>query len=268
VTTRAHEESARREALAGVLWQLADDDLVVAHRASEWLGLHPHVEEDVAWASIAQDELGHAALYYGMLEELGWGARDDLAYLRSAGERRNSVLLEWPNGPGYYADNPRFDWAFTLMRHFAYDTMERLRLERLTRSSYAPLADAARKILREEHYHGYHHETWIRRLATHDATTRERLNRAGAAVAALAGDLCDPGPWAPKWDDTALYPDSQSLRHDWEAAVSRVLAAAGLDPWPSVPPLRNGRRGEHSPYLTELLETLTAVRRLDPAARW
>ena len=79
--------------VVALLLQLADDDLVVAHRASEWLGLAPHLEEDVAFASIAQDEMGHAATYYRLLEDLGCGPSDHLAHLRSAKERRNSRLM-------------------------------------------------------------------------------------------------------------------------------------------------------------------------------
>ena len=86
--------------MIALLYQLADDELVVGHRDSEWLGLAPHIEEDVAFSSIAQDEVGHATLYYRLLEELGEGRADDLAFLRPAAQRRNAVLLERPTGRG------------------------------------------------------------------------------------------------------------------------------------------------------------------------
>lgn len=261
-------EDGWRAALAALLWQLADDDLVVAQRASEWLGLHPHVEEDVAFASIAQDELGHAAMYFGLLEELGFGPADDLALLRPAAERRHSVLLEWPNGEGEYWDEPHFDWAFTLLRHFAYDAFERVRLERLVTSSHRPLAELAAKVLREERYHTAHHTVWIRRLAGHDSATRERLAAAGARVAELAGDLCDTGGFGAAWARFGLMADPDGLRPAWEAAVAQVLAEAGLPAWSVPAPRYNGRRGIHSPHCAPLLETLAAVARLDPRASW
>ena len=46
---------------------LGDDELVLGHRHSEWTGFAPHIEEDVAFSSIAQDEIGHAANYYMLL---------------------------------------------------------------------------------------------------------------------------------------------------------------------------------------------------------
>jgi ring-1,2-phenylacetyl-CoA epoxidase subunit PaaC len=38
----------------------ADDELVLGWRDSEWTGVAPFLEEDVAFSSIAQGEIGHA----------------------------------------------------------------------------------------------------------------------------------------------------------------------------------------------------------------
>ena len=67
-----------KEAITSLLFQLADDDFLYAFRGSEWLGLAPHIEEDVASSSISQDSMGHAAMYYKLLEDLGVGKADDL----------------------------------------------------------------------------------------------------------------------------------------------------------------------------------------------
>ena len=83
------------------MFQLADDDLMYAFRGSEWLGLAPHIEEDVAFSSISQDSMGHAAMYYQLLEDLNAGNANDLAHSRPASERRNSILTERVNGEGY-----------------------------------------------------------------------------------------------------------------------------------------------------------------------
>lgn len=50
--------------------------------------------------------MGHAAMYYQLLEELGEGNADALAHVRLAHERKNSILVERVNGPGYYMENP------------------------------------------------------------------------------------------------------------------------------------------------------------------
>ena len=67
---------------------------------TEWIGVAPFLEEDLAFCSIAQDELGHAAMLYELLAEDG--GVDRLAFGRPAGRlpqlppRRGAVA---PTGP-------------------------------------------------------------------------------------------------------------------------------------------------------------------------
>ena len=56
---------------------LADDELVIGHRHSQWTGVAPHLEEDLAFSSIAQDEIGHAVLWYGLAASRLPGVDDD-----------------------------------------------------------------------------------------------------------------------------------------------------------------------------------------------
>ncbi len=58
------------DALCELLLQMADDDLVIGHRDSEWLGIAPEIEGDIAFSSVSQDEVGHATFLYGLVEEL------------------------------------------------------------------------------------------------------------------------------------------------------------------------------------------------------
>ena len=97
-----------------LLIALADDEFVIGHRYSEWLGLSPFLEEDLTMASIAQDELGHARALYALvwpdcrLESRGPGyvcmhpAREerDARWYRSGGQwsRRNRDGDGVPNG--------------------------------------------------------------------------------------------------------------------------------------------------------------------------
>jgi ring-1,2-phenylacetyl-CoA epoxidase subunit PaaC len=258
-----------RASLVALLYQLADDELVVGHRDSEWLGLAPHIEEDIAFSSIAQDEVGHATLFYGLLEELGEGRADDLAFLRPAAERRNAVLLERPNGAGTYLERPEFDWGYTIARRLAYDLFDQIRLDVLVRSSHAPLAHAAAKIRREERYHLLHHTTWFRRLATGTAESRRRLaegiERAWPDVAGLfaLGEVAT-GP---------LFPATAAQLADrWTAALRPLFAEVGLA-WPGVPGAPggsglDGRLGQHTGDLEGLLETMGEVYRMAPGAAW
>ena len=137
--------------------------------------------------------MGYAATYYGLLAAVHDGDRDDLAHLRPTPARRNSVMLERPNGPGTYRDNPHFDWAYALARHFFYDTLEMARLDRLVASAHRSLAETAAKIRREERYHGQHHAMWLRDLAHGGPDGVRRFEVALDRAAEDAADLASSG---------------------------------------------------------------------------
>ncbi len=133
---------------------IADDELILGWRDSEWTGIAPTLEEDVAFSSIAQNEIGHArALYELAARDLGTTA-DALAFDRSPEEYRSAPLVELR----------RLDWARTIARHWLYETADELRLEELKSSEDAELAGLAAKMDREEVYHRMHAQMWAERL--------------------------------------------------------------------------------------------------------
>jgi ring-1,2-phenylacetyl-CoA epoxidase subunit PaaC len=137
------------------LLQIADDELILGWRDSEWTGIAPNLEEDVAFSSIAQNEIGHArALYELAARDLGTTA-DELAFDRAPEEYRSAQLVEHR-----FAD----DWARTIARHWLYEAADAVRLEALKASDDAEVAGLAAKIDREEVYHRMHAEMWADRL--------------------------------------------------------------------------------------------------------
>ncbi len=136
------------------LIEIADDELVLGWRDSEWTGIAPFLEEDVAFSSIAQNEIGHArALYELAARDLGTTA-DALAFDRDPSEYRCAPLCELR----------RLEWARTIARHWLYEAADEIRLERLKASDDAEVAGLAAKIDREEAYHRMHAEMWRHRL--------------------------------------------------------------------------------------------------------
>jgi ring-1,2-phenylacetyl-CoA epoxidase subunit PaaC len=217
-----------------LLLTLADDELILGWRNSEWTGIAPLLEEDVAFSSIAQNEIGHArALYELVARELGTDA-DAVAFDRSLDEYRSAPLVELR----------RLEWARTIARHWLYETADAIRLAALLRSDDPEVAGIAAKIDREEVYHRIHAEMWIDRLlASTDA--RARLDEA-------LGELW---PYALGVLDDDLRPE---LVHRIEAKLGRSM--------PAVEPVTRGR---HEAELAELLHEMTMVRRSAPAgARW
>ena len=137
-----------------LLLEIADDELILGWRDSEWTGIAPFLEEDVAFSSIAQNEIGHArALYELAARDLDTTA-DELAFDRSPDEYRCSRLVELRLP----------EWERTIARHYLYEEADAVRLDELKRSDDPELAGLAAKIDREEAYHRIHARMWHARL--------------------------------------------------------------------------------------------------------
>src|SRR5262245_50897551 len=144
---------------------LAGDELILGCRNAEWTGVAPFLEEDVAFSSIAQNEIGHArALSELAAAELGTAA-DELAFDREPGEYRSAPLVELR----------RLEWARTIARHWLYETADEIRLAALKSSDDPEIAGLAAKMDREEAYHRMHADMWVDRLLATDEG-RMRLN--------------------------------------------------------------------------------------------
>jgi ring-1,2-phenylacetyl-CoA epoxidase subunit PaaC len=133
------------------LLAIADDELVLGWRDSEWTGIAPVLEEDVAFSSIAQNEIGHARAIYQLLSD----DADALAFDREPGEYRCAQLVELRFVP---------DWARTIARRVLYEAADEIRLAALKASSEEAVAGLAAKIDREEAYHRMHAQMWRERL--------------------------------------------------------------------------------------------------------
>jgi ring-1,2-phenylacetyl-CoA epoxidase subunit PaaC len=137
------------------LLALADDELILGWRNSEWTGIAPFLEEDVAFSSIAQTEIGHARAWYELAaKELGTDA-DSLAFDRQSEEYLCAPFVELRFVP---------DWAQTIARHWLYETADAIRIQALMHSDAPEIAGLAEKIDREEAYHRMHAEMWADRL--------------------------------------------------------------------------------------------------------
>jgi ring-1,2-phenylacetyl-CoA epoxidase subunit PaaC len=258
-----------KNALVSLLYHLADDNFIMGYRGSEWLGLAPHLEADVAFCSIAQDQMGHATLFYSLLEDLGEGKADDLAHLRDSSGFQNAVLIERPNGTGDYIVNPQYDWAYAVVRQYFYDLFELIRISSLKQSSYVPLAHAAAKVAREKYYHKLHGETWFKQMAASTDTAKAKLTNAINKVWEDIGGLFQLGHYAQELPQLGLIESEELLRQRFIDEAKKAFAEVNIA-WPGEPraPKLNGRNGEHSEELATALANISEVYRQNPAANW
>jgi ring-1,2-phenylacetyl-CoA epoxidase subunit PaaC len=256
-------------ALKELLFQLGDDEFILSYRASEWLGLAPHIEADVAFSSMAQDMMGHAVMFYDMLSELGEATTDELAHLRNAEAFRNAVLVERANGRGTYLDDPHFDWAYAVVRNYIYGIFKTVRLQALCSSSYQPLIAVARKMMKEHHYHSLHWKMWLDQLANSTDEAKARIHEAIKKVWEDVSGLFLLGANAAQIVESGLIEKEEIILTRWLEKVKSIFEANGLE-WPGkpAPAQLDGRTGIHTIELVHAIETLSEVYRMDPAANW
>jgi ring-1,2-phenylacetyl-CoA epoxidase subunit PaaC len=253
-------ESEVKTALQSWLLARGDDELILGQRDAEWCGLAPILEEDIAFANIALDELGHGALFYALLAELvdedPRAYPDQLTFWREEEEFRNIQMVELPRG----------DWAFSMLRQFLFDSAELALLEALEGSLYTPLAEAAAKIRTEELYHERHTRLWVQRLGGGTEESRGRLQAALGALWPYTGQFFSPLPGEDLLVRENFIPPAHSLAPSWERRAIPLLQEIGLRLPPG--PRLELERSQHTSHLKVLLEEMQSTARLEPGAEW
>jgi ring-1,2-phenylacetyl-CoA epoxidase subunit PaaC len=245
--------------LDGYALALGDDALISSHRLSEWLTRAPDLEEEVALANIALDQLGQARFLLAFAGRSSGLSEDELAYQRTDREYRNSLLAELPNG----------DFAHTVLRLLFFSTYQRLLYAGLATSTDGELAAFAAKARVEVGYHQEYATSWTLRLGD---GTEESHDRAAAALAELwpyTAELFALDEGVSALAAEGLVPDPESLAGPWTEQVAAVLAEATLGTAPSGTwRPSGGRAGLHTEALGYLLAEMQSVYRAHPGASW
>jgi len=222
---------------------------------TEWIGVAPFLEEDLAFASIGQDELGHAASLLEVLVGPNDADIDALAFYREAPEWRSSTLVEITLSA----------WSDTLVRHWLYDAAETLRWELFAESSITQLRGVADRAQSEERFHRQHADALLDvLLRVDDAAARihtsldKLLPIAAAFFDGVAGE-------AEAIAEGVMCGGLASLLAPWQAHVDRRFGPQNWDSYGSLSTnQRTDRHADFAPLLARMLEVLD----LDRSARW
>lgn len=248
-------QDREQAAVEALLFPLADEEFVIAERYTEWQVVAPTLESDLALSNIAQDELGHARLWYDLLQEFGY-TESELLFERDPSDFTHASLVELPFAEG--------DWADPIVRSYLYDVAEQLRLEALEDTSYPRIADRVGKVLSEESYHREHAQSWLERLCD-DADGRERVQSAVDRLFPYALALFEPHDHEREQDivDLGLRTESlDELREQWLDSTVSFLESLGVQTpdfadSTGVLPDQHGRNGTHTEHWPALHEDLT-----------
>ncbi|MEV4761011.1 1,2-phenylacetyl-CoA epoxidase subunit PaaC [Micromonospora chokoriensis] len=231
---------------------LADDALIAAQRLAEWTTRAPEMEEDIALANIALDQLGAARLLLSYAGELEGAGRDEdaLAYLRDDREFRNALLVELPNG----------DFAVTMAKLFFLAAYQLPLYTALVDCADERLAAIGAKARKESAYHLDHGALWVKRLGDGTEESHRRMQAAVDQVWPYTHELFVADPAAPV--------DPATVRPAFDETVGAVLAEATLTRPESGWAPGGGRTGVHTEHLAYLLAEMQVLHRAHPGATW
>lgn len=255
------------ESLRKLVLSFADDELVLGHRDSEWTGYAPILEEDIAFSNIAQDELGHALVWYSLYEQLWHRSPDAMAFERKPGEFTCCHFAEYPKG----------DFAYTVVRQYLFDVAERMRLRSLMESSFGPFTETAEKIFREEEYHLLHSRGLLERLGDATEESHRRMQAAVHEAFPQALGMFETLEGEEILLGAKVFSGNDRLRAEWLDEVVPVLIGATLtvpvqhengEPQLLCVPDEGGRRGIHTEHLSRLIDDMQSVYKTAPGSSW
>lgn len=248
------------KAIIDLLYKLADDLLILGHRNSEWTGLGPLLEEDIAFSSMAQDKIGQSLEFYKILHQAGESDPDTLAFLRNADLFHNCQFVELPNA----------EYDFSLIRHFLFDMAEIIRFEMLSNSSIEIIAQAAKKFKGEIKYHVMHAESWIQQLGSATEDSINRLQKSLDYALPYALGIFEESKYEEVLINEKVFGGEKALKEQWEPRIREILETTSLvlPNFENLTPVYGGRYGDHTEHLQLLVDEMSEVFKVDPKADW
>jgi ring-1,2-phenylacetyl-CoA epoxidase subunit PaaC len=259
--------SLPRTPILTLLLAIADDELMLGHRDSEWTGHAPILEEDIAFSNIAQNELGHSLAWFSLYEQLTGTSPDAMAFERSWNDYTCCRFVTYPRG----------DFAYSVIRQYLFDEAEQVRLAAFGKSSMTQLVEVAMKLIREEAYDLMHVKGLVERLGDATDESHNRMQAALDVAFPQALGIFEILEGEEELVRAGVFPGNEVLEQEWLQRIVPVLNEATLGVPVSrdngtiginVKPDDGGRRKSHTSHLKQLVDDLQSVYKLAPGAKW
>lgn len=240
--------------------KLADNNLILAQRLSEWTGHGPFLEEDLALTNVALDMFGNtkALLEYAAKLEGKGRTEDDLAFFRNERQFVNCLICEQTNG----------DYAKTILRQAFFDSFEFLLYSRLAKSKDETLAGVAAKSIKEITYHKRHSHSWVNRFGNGTEESKTRLQTAMNELWRFTGEFFETTEGDAELAKEGIAVEFSTLKEAWEKEIFALLQQANIVIPENVYMQTGGRNGIHTEHLGFLLSEMQALPRMLPDAKW
>lgn len=241
--------------------RMGDSSLVLGHRVSEWCGVAPVIEEDIALANTALDLIGQTQFWLGLAGEVEGKGRDAdaLAFKRDVWDFRNVLLVEQPNG----------DFGRTMMRQFLFDGWHLAYLKALKTSSHDQIAAIAEKSVKEVTYHFERSSDTVIGLGDGTEESHKRMQNALDRLWPFVGEMFTSDDVDTAMVTKGIAPDPAELRGEYDAMLGQILGAATLIIPEDNFAHQGGKNGvRHTEHLGHMLTQMQWLQRAYPDATW
>jgi ring-1,2-phenylacetyl-CoA epoxidase subunit PaaC len=248
------------EPLERLLFHMADDLLILGHRNSEWTGIGPVLEEDIAFASMAQDKIGQAQALYKLINaKYDTDSADQIAFNRKENAFFSCQFVEYPIG----------EYDFSLVRHFLFDIAQMVRFDDLIKSSNDDLRIIAKKYQGELKYHVMHANIWMEQLMNGSEESKARINSSINNLWPKAHSIFESFEGEDELIYNKIYSGERELLSRWQNIIIEKCKNWGilLDDIKKVK-TNGGRKNIHTEFLSDLLLEMTEVFNIEPSAEW
>lgn len=247
--------------MVNLLLSVADDKLFLGHCNSDWTGLAPILEADIAFSSLAQDDIAHASALYELIGTITGATPDQIAFGRTSSEYLCSDIV---------TTRDEFNWASAIARQFFCNHFDYVRLKRLGDATWVPLASLSKRLLAEQAIHIDHVNSWVRHLGKGNDDSATRMQEALDASAPLASMMFEEPDGLDVLRTEGVLTHQDDIFQVWLQPIQSAVQEAGLTV--KVQQITDGtmggRTGHHNEDFTLALSELQEVFSQDPAATW
>ena len=252
---------ATEQAAINLCLSIADDKLFLGHRNSNWTGIAPILEADIAFSSLAQDDIAHASAIYELVGSLIGESADKIAFGRKPDAYLCADIVTKDDG---------FDWANAIARQFYCTHFDLLRFEQLSNSSWSELAALCKRLVIEQQIQVNHISDWILQLAKGTPESKEKIVRSLSEFAHEASMMFEKPYGFDLLIEQGVVSRDDDIFSKWEERVHEHFERAGIAIKMSERDIeaKGGRLGIHSEDFNESLGELQTVYKEDPTAAW
>jgi ring-1,2-phenylacetyl-CoA epoxidase subunit PaaC len=240
--------------------RIADTNLILGQRLSEWTGHGPFLEEDLALTNIALDIMGTAKslLEYAAKIEGKGRTEDDLAFFRNDREFYNALIVELPNG----------DYAKTILRQALVDIFDLHFYTELAKSKDETLAAIAQKSIKEVTYHVRHSSSWVERFGDGTEESHTRIQNALNEIWRYTNDLFEMDEVDATLLKVGIAVDLNAVKAKWEKQVDELLSRSTLKKPENAFMQTGSKKAIHTEHLAYILSEMQTLPRMLPDAKW